>query len=99
MAKPKPKPRSLQDRVGELEDELKQRERRINELKTELTKAEALVTEMRQQIEDANGAKGKAAIVQLERLRALRLAGGKRATDIAEPYLFPAYTLPLETHR
>jgi hypothetical protein len=52
MAK-KPKP-SLQARVAELEDELKQRDIRIRELRNDLNKAEALVSEEREHVEDAN---------------------------------------------
>src|SRR5262249_363902 len=42
------------DRVGELEDALKQRDRRIEELKGDLDKAEDLVTRMREQVEDGD---------------------------------------------
>jgi hypothetical protein len=49
MAK-KPK----RDRIGELEDELKQRDARIRELRNDLNKAEALITEEREHIEDAS---------------------------------------------
>jgi|SRR5215831_17933212 len=51
--KPKPKP-SLQARIGELKDELKQRDARIRELRNDLNKAEALISEEREHVEDAN---------------------------------------------
>jgi hypothetical protein len=44
---------SRKNRIGELEDELKQRDARVKELRANLAKAEALVGEMREQIEDA----------------------------------------------
>jgi len=48
------KPKNLHDRIGELEDELKQRDARIRELRNDLNKAEALITEEREHIESAN---------------------------------------------
>jgi hypothetical protein len=51
--KPKP-PKSLQARVAELEDELKQRDARIRELRNDLNKAEALIFEEREHVEGAN---------------------------------------------
>lgn len=47
-------PMSLRDRIGELEDELKQRDARIRELRADLNKAETLITEEREHIEDAH---------------------------------------------
>src|SRR5262249_23466090 len=48
------KPKSRRDRIGELEDELKQRDARIRELRGDLNKAETLITEEREHIEDAH---------------------------------------------
>jgi len=48
------KPKTLQQRIGELEDELKQRDARIRELRADLNKAEALVSEEREHVEDAD---------------------------------------------
>jgi Homeodomain-like domain len=48
MAKPRKKT------IGELEDELKERDERIKELRRELSEAEELVSDMREQVEDAD---------------------------------------------
>lgn len=50
------KPKNLRDRIGELEDELKQRDARIRELRADLNKAEALMSEEREHVESANAA-------------------------------------------
>jgi len=47
---------SLQARIHELEDELKQRDARIRELRNDLNKAEVLISEEREHIESANAA-------------------------------------------
>jgi lambda repressor-like predicted transcriptional regulator len=50
--KPKPKP-SLQGRVAELEDQLKERDERITDLRRELNEAELLISEEREYVESA----------------------------------------------
>ena len=45
-------PKSLRDRINDLEDELKQRDRRISDLNAEITRLEDLVTRQAEAVED-----------------------------------------------
>jgi hypothetical protein len=47
-----PKPKPKRDRIAELEDELKQRDRRINDLKADISKLEDLVTRQDEHVRD-----------------------------------------------